>query len=274
MNTPSTEPEVTAGAEAGAGAVHATLPDGVRRVICRASELNRRRADELHEAPFTTSVTALDEVLGGGLPRGALVELVGRGSSGRFSTLLSALQQVTSAGEAAALVDQGSQLDPQMAAAVGIDLDRLLWLRPKRLDDSLAAAEMLIATGFPLIALDLGLPPVRGRRSLAAWLRLARSAAGHHAVVLVGSPYRLSGCAATAVISSGYGRGRWSGSLGGLRLLDGLDAQLALDKHTGSRTRRQIQTVMAFTTAEAAFRAPLSTPATSPSRRHRHVQSV
>ena len=273
MSAPEHEPDSTT--ETDAGTVHATLPDEVRRVVCRASELSRRRAETLHEAPLATSVATLDEILGGGLPRGTLVELVGRGSCGRFSTLIATLQQMTSAGEAAALVDQGSQLDPQTAAAAGIDLDRLLWLRPERLDDSLAAAEMLIATGFEFVALDLGLPPVLGRRSLAAWLRLARGAANHHAVVLVGSPYRLSGCAAAAVLSSGYGRGRWSGSVGGLRLLDGISAQLELDKHTGSRTRQTTHAVTVFTTADAAFRAPPRTPTTtSSSRRHRHVQSI
>ena len=272
MSAPEPRPDTTTETEA--GTVRAMLPDELRRTVYRASELNRRRAETLHEAPLATSVATFDEILGGGLPRGAMVELVGRGSCGRFSTLIAALQQMTSAGEAAALVDQGSQLDPQAAAAAGIDLDRLLWLRPQRLDDSLAAAEMLVATGFKLVALDLGLPPVLGRRSLAAWLRLARGAANHHAVILIGSPYRLSGCAATAVLSSGHGRGRWSGSIGGLRLLDGISAQLELDKHTGSRGRQTTRAVTVFTTPEAAFRAPLSTPSTSPSRRHRHAQSV
>ncbi len=256
-----------------ADAIRSALPDEVRRNVSRASELRRQRADAPHEAPLTTSVAAMDTLLEGGLPRGALVELVGRGSCGRFSALLAVLQRVTDAGEAAALVDQGSQLDPQAAAAAGIDLDRLLWLRPKRLDDSLAAAEMLIDTGFELVALDLGLPPVLGRPPLAAWLRLARSAAGHNAMVLVGSPYRLSGCAAAAVLSSGFGRGRWSGRAGGLRLLDGLTARLSLDKNTNSPIRHA-HAVAAFTTAEAAFRAPVTVPTTTPSRRHRHVQSV
>ena len=134
---------------------------------------------------------------------------------------------------------------------------------------------MLVATGFRLVALDLGLPPVLGRPPLAAWLRLARCAASHQAVVLVGSPYRLSGCAATAVLSSGRGRGRWSGSVGGLRLLDGISAQLELDKYPGSRARQTTHAMVAFTTAEAAFRAPLATlAATPPSRRHRHVQNI
>lgn len=273
MTAPEPTPDTTAATTA--GTLRAALPEGVRRAVCRASELGRRRSDALREAPLATSVAAVDEVLGGGLPRGALVELVGRGSCGRFSTLLATLQRVTGAGEAAALVDQGSQLDPQAAAAAGIALDLLLWLRPERLDDSLAAAEMLVATGFPLVALDLGLPPVLGRPPLAAWLRLARGAAEHHAVVLVGSPYRLSGCAAAAVLTGGRGRGRWSGAVGGLRLLDGLTARLELDKNTLVRTPPETRAVAAFTAVEAAFRGVVAAPSTtSTARRHRHVQNL
>jgi hypothetical protein len=273
MTALTTRPDTPTGTDV--DALRAALPDEMRYAVCRASELRRRHAAAPHEAPLATSVAALDGLLDGGLPRGALVELVGRGSCGRFSTLLSALQQVTSAGEAAALVDQGSQLDPQAAAAAGIDLGRLLWLRPERLDDSLAAAEMLVATGFALVTLDLGLPPVLGRPPLAAWLRLARTATEHRAVVLVGSPYRLSGCAAAAVLTGGRGRGRWSGSVGGLRLLDGLTARLELDRNTTSRDRSNHHAVSAFTSPDAAFRGPLAVPSThSPARRHRHVQSI
>lgn len=262
-------------ADSRADEVRAALPETVRDAVCRASELRRRRVETLREEPLSTSVAALDGLLGGGLTRGAVIELVGRGSCGRFSTLLSALQQMTGAGEAAALVDQGSQLDPQMAAAVGIDLDRLLWLRPQRLDDSLAAAEMLVDTGFGLVALDLGLPPVLGRPPLAAWLRLARSAAEHRAAVLVGSPYRVSGCAAAAVLTSGWGRGRWSGSLGGLRLLDGLTAHLELDKNTTSRDRSNRHAAAAFTAPDAAFRGAAAVPSNvTETRSARHVQSV
>ena len=265
-----TRPQHTA--ETHADVFRAALPETVRDAVCRASELRRRRAETLREEPLATSVGGLDELLGGGLPRGAMVELVGRGSCGRLSALLATLQQMTSTGEAAALVDQGSQLDPQLAAAAGIDLELLLWLRPQRLDDSLAAAEMLIDTGFGLVALDVGLPPVLGRPPLAAWLRLARGAAEHRSVVLVGSPYRLSGCAAAAVLSSGWGRGRWSGSLGGLRLLDGITSKLSLDKSVNARDRSNRHTLSAFTTPDAAFRGPVALPTTT-TRRQRHVQN-
>lgn len=238
--------------------VRDALPPEIRGTVHRASDLVRVRQLRLREAPLITSVDAIDRLLGGGLPRGTLVELVGRGSCGRFASLLAALKMVTDTGEVAALVDQGEQLDPQSAATVGIDLDRLLWLRPRVLPDALAAAEMLVHTGFPLVALDLGLPPVRGRTPLAAWLRLARTAATHRAVVLVGSPYHLSGCAAAVVVTARQSHGTWSGAIGGTRLLHGLEARLELVRRRGQRP--DDSTRAAFTLLEAAFEPAPTTP--------------
>ncbi|MGD9252851.1 MAG: hypothetical protein PVG92_02830 [Holophagae bacterium] len=209
------------------------LPDELQGAILPASEMIRRDRLRIREEPLPTSSTGLDRLLAGGLPKGRMVEYVGRGSCGRFASLLAALRAVTGAGEVAALVDQGEQLDPQSAAALGVDLERVLWVRPRQTGDSLAAAELLLHTGFPLVALDLGLPPVRGRAPLAAWLRLSRAAATHGAVVLVGTPYRLSGCAAAAVVAGGRSRGRWSGGGQSARLLNGLEGRLFVNKRLG-----------------------------------------
>ncbi len=233
-----------------AHALQAALPEELRPMICRATELVRKRRTELHESPLPTSLAGFDRLLGGGLPRGGLVELVGRGSCGRFAALLAALRAVTGAGEPAALIDQGEQLDPQAAKEAGVDLERLLWARPQNLRDSLAAAELLVHTGFPLVTLDLGLPPVRGRAPLAAWLRLARNAVTHRAAVLVGSPYRLTGCAATVVVAGGRGRGDWS-SGGASRLLNGLQAWLHLARRTGHSDHEAAPNIL--TLPEAAF---------------------
>jgi hypothetical protein len=239
-----------------AEALQAALPDELRHSLFRASELVRRRRAELREAPLPTSLDGLDRLLGGGLPRGELVEIVGRGSCGRFAALLAALRAVTGAGEAAALVDQGAQLDPQGAEEFGVDLERLLWLRPQNTGDSLAAAELLLHTGFPLVALDLGLPPVRGRAPLAAWLRLARAAATHQAVVLVGCPYRLSGCAAGAVVAGGRGRGDWSSGSRASRLLTGLRARLYLNKRIGYPDLGDATTILTLPGASFGLIAP------------------
>ncbi len=248
MNAPELAPAISR--SDAARTRHSVLPDELRHMLCRASDLIRKRRMELRENPLPTSLAGLDRLLGGGLPRGELVELVGRGSCGRFAALLAALRAVTGAGEAAALVDQGAQLDPQTAAEIGIDLERLLWLRPQNLGDSLAATELLVHTGFPLVALDLGLPPVRGRAPLAAWLRVARNAAAHQAVVLVGTPYRLSGCAAGVVVAAGRGRGDWS-SGGAFRLLNGLRAWFHLARRIGHPDHKTAPN--ALTLPEAAF---------------------
>ncbi|HET9209515.1 MAG TPA: hypothetical protein VFR03_03920, partial [Thermoanaerobaculia bacterium] len=160
--------------------LRAVLPEEVRGRIRSARELDRELRDAAGEGAFATAVPVLDRLLDGGLPRGQLVELVGSRTSGRFSTLLAALAAATGVGEAAALVDLGDNLDPESAAALGVDLSRLLWTRPARLKEALAAAEMLLDGGFPLVAVDLGMPPVRGGRGIeAAWLRLARAARAH-----------------------------------------------------------------------------------------------
>src|SRR5947199_10233663 len=211
--------------------LRSSFPEAFRSRLRSARELDREIRDAAGEGAFATAVPALDRLLDGGLPRGQLVELVGSRTSGRFSTLLAALAAATGAGEAAALVDLGDSLDPESATALGVDLSRLLWARPARLKEALAAAEMLLDGGFPLVAVDLGMPPVLGGRGIeAAWLRLARAARAHDAALLVGSPYRVTGTAAAAVLQAGRGRADW---LGSPRLLAGFTAHVELEKCRG-----------------------------------------
>jgi recombination protein RecA len=76
-----------------------------------------------------SGVTELDAVLGGGFPRGSLVELCGPASSGRTSLAFSLLAQSTERQEACAFVDVSDSLDPISLAAAGVELPRLLWIR-------------------------------------------------------------------------------------------------------------------------------------------------
>src|SRR5438132_6307711 len=77
----------------------------------------------------SSGVTELDAVLGGGFPRGSLVELCGPASSGRTSLAFSLLAQATERQEACAFVDVSDSLDPSSLAAAGVELPRLLWIR-------------------------------------------------------------------------------------------------------------------------------------------------
>lgn len=85
----------------------------------------RRTAVELQPS----GIAELDAVLGGGFPRGSLVELCGGASSGRTSLAFSLLAQATERQEACAFVDVSDSLDPLSLAAAGVELPRVLWIR-------------------------------------------------------------------------------------------------------------------------------------------------
>src|SRR3984885_3392960 len=77
----------------------------------------------------STGIRSVNEVLEGGLPIGTLTELVGGECSGRTSLALSFLAELTGAGKVCAWIDVSNSLNPESAAAVGLDLSRLLWVR-------------------------------------------------------------------------------------------------------------------------------------------------
>ena len=84
---------------------------------------------KIRSAVHPTGIEALDELLNGGLPQGALSEFVGPECSGRTSIALSFLARMTQEERVCAWIDVSNALDPASAAAAGVDLRRLLWLR-------------------------------------------------------------------------------------------------------------------------------------------------
>jgi hypothetical protein len=77
----------------------------------------------------STGVAALDELLEGGLPVGAVSEMTGPECSGRSTVALSFVSLLTRAGSVCAWVDVSDAFDPESAAAAAVDLSRLLWVR-------------------------------------------------------------------------------------------------------------------------------------------------
>jgi hypothetical protein len=197
-----------------------------------AAELHRALEKQRRDSTIPTTLSPIDSLLGGGFPRGKLVEITGRRSAGRFSILLAAIASITSMGEAAALIDLGDHLDPQIAEADGIDLRRLLWLRPRTMRQAVMSAEIVTAAGFALVALDAGLHPVRGKRVPdASWIRLVRGADAHGAAILVSTPYTLTGTASEAVLHATASHVTWRGRGAAPRILAGADAEIRLEKH-------------------------------------------
>jgi hypothetical protein len=163
----------------------------------------------------------LDALLGGGWPRAALCELRGRRSSGRTAVLLASLARAIAAGETAALVDTGGTLDPRRAAACGVDLPRLLWIRCGQ-KEAFKAADMVVAAGgFDLVALDLG--DARARAPTAAWVRLKHAAERQGTTIVVATPAPTAGTFAAAAVELTGGSPRFFAD--GPPLFDGVRAR-------------------------------------------------
>jgi hypothetical protein len=171
----------------------------------------------------STGIEAIDELLNGGLPIGAISELTGPTSSGRTSITQAFLAQHTRVGSVCAWIDAADTLDPESAAANGIRLDKLLWVRCSnssghnqasssrnagykksqiwgRLDQAIRATDLLLqAGGFAAIVLDLGNENIEHGRSipLATWFRFRQAAERTRCclIVLGKSPYAQSSAA-------------------------------------------------------------------------------
>jgi RecA/RadA recombinase len=76
-----------------------------------------------------TGIRTLDQVLEGGLPVGAITEIVGPECSGRTALVLSFFSGITRALKVCAWIDVCDAFHPESAAASGVDLERLLWVR-------------------------------------------------------------------------------------------------------------------------------------------------
>lgn len=180
----------------------------------------RRPAPELVPTGFPEVDT-----LTGGLPRGALTEIVGPASSGRTSLLMATLAEATRRQEICAVVDSSDTFDPAAAAACGVDLTRLLWVRcGGHPEHALRAADLLVqGGGFGCVALDLGdIPaPVARRIPLACWFRLRRAVENTPTVLLALEPVSCAPSCASLILEMKLERPNWSGTPDCSRLLTG-----------------------------------------------------
>jgi hypothetical protein len=135
-----------------------------------------------------TGVAEVD-ALAGGLPQGCLTEVYGPASSGRTSLMLASLAQSTSRENVCALVDTNCAFDPASAAAAGVRLERLLWVRcGGNAEHALKATDLLVqGGGFGMVVMDLADTPVAAARriSTTSWFRLRRAVEHTPTVLLV-----------------------------------------------------------------------------------------
>src|SRR5882762_9001633 len=117
-----------------------------------------------YETVFLTRKQPAEEALSsivGEIPRGAITEIAGPAFSGRTSLLYSLLATASAGQEFCAFLDAGDTFDPESAAASGVRLSQVLWVRcGGNLEHALKAADLLAqAGGFGLVAIDFGDAP-------------------------------------------------------------------------------------------------------------------
>jgi energy-coupling factor transporter ATP-binding protein EcfA2 len=137
-------------------------------------------------------------------PRGRITEVTGTRSSGRTTLLHSLLATSTSRGESAVLIDATDAFDPSSAAAAGVELAKLIWIRcGGNVEHAMRAADLVIhAGGFGTVALDLAEATPRQLQRIppTAWFRFRRAVEPTPTVLAVVATQPLTkSCAAVLV---------------------------------------------------------------------------
>jgi len=102
-----------------------------------------------------TGSISLDIALGGGLPKGRVVEVYGPESSGKTTLTLHAIAEVQRAGGTAAFIDAEHALDPGYAKRIGVNVDDLLLSQPDNGEQALEITETLVrSNAVDLIVID------------------------------------------------------------------------------------------------------------------------
>jgi hypothetical protein len=194
-----------------------------------------------------TGLAGLDAALGGGWRLGEISEVVGARSTGRTSVLIATIAAATARGDLVGLVDAWDRFDPVSAAASGVDLDRVLWVRGATLTVELArpgvlqqaaqravrAFDLIIRSGgFGVVVLDVAGAPVRALQALpfTTWMRLAHANEGRQtAGLLVGE--RAMGRSARGACVRLDASPRWIGTSTQARRFNGftLRAEIKID---------------------------------------------
>lgn len=104
---------------------------------------------------FSSGSLTLDMALGGGFPRGRIVEIYGPEGSGKTTLALHALAEVQRQGGYAAFIDVEHALDPDFAKRIGVNVADLYICQPDCGETALAVVEdLILSSAFECIVVD------------------------------------------------------------------------------------------------------------------------
>ena len=112
-------------------------------------------AAQMKVETIPSGALTLDQAMGGGFPRGRIIEIYGPESSGKTTVALHAIAEVQKAGGVAAFIDAEHALDPTYSAALGVDIENLLVAQPDNGESALEIADQLVrSAAVDLIVID------------------------------------------------------------------------------------------------------------------------
>src|SRR5581483_8624661 len=112
-------------------------------------------AHKVNVETISTGSLSLDIALGGGIPKGRIIEIYGPESSGKTTLTLHAIAEVQKQGGTAAFIDAEHALDPAYAKRIGVDVENLLLSQPDNGEQALEITETLVrSSAVDLIVVD------------------------------------------------------------------------------------------------------------------------
>jgi recombination protein RecA len=118
--------------------------------IMRLGDATRMRVETVPSGALT-----LDLALGGGLPKGRIIEIYGPESSGKTTLALHAIAEVQKAGGVAAFVDAEHALDPTYSDILGVDINNLLVAQPDTGEAGLEIVDQLVrSSAVDIVVVD------------------------------------------------------------------------------------------------------------------------
>ncbi|HTL89482.1 MAG TPA: recombinase RecA [Leptolyngbya sp.] len=127
----------------------------IERNFGKGSIMRLGDATRMKVETISTGALTLDLALGGGLPKGRVIEIYGPESSGKTTLALHAVAEVQKAGGIAAYVDAEHALDPSYSAALGVDIANLLISQPDTGESALEIVDQLVrSTAVDIVVVD------------------------------------------------------------------------------------------------------------------------
>ncbi|MEM6424451.1 MAG: recombinase RecA [Cyanobacteria bacterium P01_H01_bin.119] len=127
----------------------------IERNFGKGSIMRLGEAGRMQVETIQTGALTLDVALGGGLPKGRVIEIYGPESSGKTTVALHAIAEIQKSGGVAAFVDAEHALDPVYAEALGVDIENLLVSQPDTGEMGLEIVDQLVrSAAIDLIVID------------------------------------------------------------------------------------------------------------------------